>query len=458
MMDSRRRSRAMLRALSVMAAALAAVVAPGARAHAKPSAEAYIPEPMPPQFRVEATELDGPVFADPRGRTLYTWPFKIMRVGNTGDPKGQSHCDSTKTTESSGYMSPYPGGLVLPEPGSRLSCAQVWPPVLAAVGARPVGKWTIIARSDGAHQWAYDGSPVYTSMLDQKPGDVLGGRNVDHEGDMPAVRKPIGPAADVPPGFRVENSALGRMLQTDRGFSIYASDADEAGKSHCDASCTQTWVPMPAPASVRPHGDWTIIERSPGNRQWAFRGKPLYRYALDERAGSLAGSDERGWRNVYLRRTPSPPAEFTVQDTTVGRVLADANGMTIYVYACGDDALDQLGCDHPSETQVYRLAMCGGGDWERCLRTFPYVVAAPGTRSSNRAWTVIDIDPRTGRRVATADAGALHIWAFRDRPVYTYAGDREPGDVYADAHGEFRAEREGYTAFWLRDDFYGRDQ
>ena len=33
--------------------------------------EDYVHVPMPPHFRVEATELDGPVFADPSGRTLY---------------------------------------------------------------------------------------------------------------------------------------------------------------------------------------------------------------------------------------------------------------------------------------------------------------------------------------------------------------------------------------------------
>jgi predicted lipoprotein with Yx(FWY)xxD motif len=36
--------------------------------------------------------------------------------------------------------------------------------------------------------------------------------------------------------------------------------------------------------------------------------------------------------------TPPPPREFTVQDTTIGQVLSDAHGMTIYVYQCGDEA------------------------------------------------------------------------------------------------------------------------
>ncbi len=418
--------------------------------------EPYVHVPMPPQFRVEATELDGPVFADARGHTLYTWPFKVMRVGNTGDSKGQSHCTAVKTTESSGYMSPYPGGLEMPELESRPSCLQVWPAVVAAAGAKPIGKWTIITRQDGARQWAYDGLPVYTSALDRQPGDVLGGESYDHEGDEPALRHPIGPPPDVPPGFQVSTTVVGRLLQTERGFSVYASDADPPGRSNCDASCAKTWLPMSAPQSVRPHGDWTIIERSPGSRQWVFRGKPLYRYALDSRARSLEGSDVPGWHNVYTQRAPSPPPEFTVQDTSAGQVLADRHGMTLYSYTCGDDAVDQLGCDHPSDTQVYRLAMCGGGDWARCLRTFPYVIAPTGAQSSSRTWSIIDIDPRTGRRAAKPGGNTLHVWAYRDRPVYVYAGDQRPGDVNGDGHGEFRAEREGYNAFWLRDDYFGR--
>jgi len=442
------------RGLAALGFLSAASLAAGAGVSAP--TEPYVHVPMPPHFRVEATELDGPVFADPRGRTLYTWPFKIMRVGNTGDPKGQSHCTSVKTTESSGYMSPYPGGLEMPELDTRPSCVQMWPPVLADASAKPVGKWTIVKREDGNRQWAFDGLPVYTSVLDARPGDVLGGERYDHEGDDPAVRVPIGPPADVPPGFKVTTTVIGRLLQNERGFSVYASDADSSTKSNCDASCARTWPPMLAPESVRPHGEWTIIERSPGVRQWAFRGKPLYRYALDTRARSLAGSDEPGWHNVYTQRAPAPPAEFTVQETTSGQVLADAHGMTIYAYTCGDDAIDQLGCDHPTETQVYRLMMCGGGDAARCLRNFPYVAAPAGAVSHSRSWSVISIDPMSGRRARADDAKSLRVWAYRDRPVYVYAGDAQPGDVNGDAYGEFRGEREGYNAFWLRDDYFGR--
>jgi len=41
--------------------------------------------------------------------------------------------------------------------------------------------------------------------------------------------------------------------------------------------------------------------------------------------------------------------------------------------------------------------------------------------------------------------------------VYTYSGDQQPGDINGDAIGEWRAQRNGFKAFWLRDDHFGGD-
>ena len=344
----------------------------------------------------------------------------------------------------------------MPDLDQRPSCAQAYPPVLAPANAKPVGKWSVITRKDGKKQWAYEGFALYTSNLDQQPGDVFGGDTYEHRGDNPAMRVPSQPPPDLPPGFTVASDRTGRMLLDSRKFSVYASDADGENKSNCDAQCARTWIPMLAPQSARPHGDWSIFERLPGVRQWAFRNQPLYRYALDTRSQALDGSDEPGWHNVYTQRAPPPPAGFTQQITTAGIVVADPAGKTVYLYFCGDDAIDQLGCDHPTQTQAYRLAMCGAGDIERCLKTFPYVPAAPGVKSDSRSWSILDIDPRTGRLAQPGQGGSLRVWAYRDRPVYTYAGDKRPGDINADGLGEFRGKRNGYQAYWIRDDFNGR--
>ena len=439
----------------VAALALAAALLAASGAGAAPS-EPYIPEALPPGFRVEMSELDGPVFADPKGRTLYRWPYRTMRNGVTGDSKGESNCADTASTESAGLMSPYPGGLLLPDREKRPSCQQMWPPAFAAASDKAVGKWTVVHRRDGRMQWAYDGSVLYTSIRDRRPGDVLGGDSYRHQGDAPAVREPIQPRPDVPPGLAVGTTLRGRLLQTARGFSVYAFDRDTRTRSACNAACEQSFIPVQAPAAARSRGDWSIFTRESGERQWTFRGKPLYRYAEDSGVRSVAGSDVPGWRNVYTQEAPPPPEEFTVQDTPSGQVLADSRGRTLYSYTCGDDAPDQLSCESPADTQAYRLAMCGGGNAERCARNFPYVEAADGARSRSRLWSVVQIDPATGHFAAGDQPGALRVWAYRERPVYTFAGDERPGEVNADGLGEFQSEREGFRAFWWRDDFFNR--
>lgn len=418
--------------------------------------EPFIPEPLPPGFRIEASALDGAVFADREGRTLYRWPFRTMRNGVTGDGKGESNCADVPSTESAGLMSPYPGGLLLPDRGTRPSCQQLWPPVIAGAKDKAVGKWSVIERHDGRRQWAYDGSALYTSVRDRRPGDVLGGDSYRHEGDAPATRDPVRPKPDVPPGLSVTTTLRGRILQTTRGFSVYAFDGDSGKRSGCDAACEQAFVPVQAPATARAHGEWSLFTRESGERQWAFRGRPLYTHAGDTRVRSVEGGDVPGWKNVYTQEAPPPPAEFTVQDVSSGQVLADAAGRTIYSYTCGDDAVDQLSCEHPADTQAYRLAMCGGGSAERCARNFPYVRAGPTAQDRDRVWTVVEIDPASGRFAAPGEAGALRVWAYRDRPVYTFAGDAQPGEVNADGLGEFQSEREGYTAFWWRDAYFRR--
>jgi predicted lipoprotein with Yx(FWY)xxD motif len=262
---------------------------------------------------------------------------------------------------------------------------------------------------------------------------------------------------NIPPGFNMVRVATGHMLVDHDGQSVYTWDNDRPNKSNCDAACQTEWKPVLAPEFAETTSEWTKIERSPGIKQWAFRKKPLYTHIADHKQRSYEGSDVPGWHNVYTQHAPAPPKEFTVQDTRSGQVLADARGMTIYVYTCADDALDQLGCDTPDTTQAYRLAVCGGGDADRCLKTFPPVLAAADAKSTSRSWSTIDIDAKTGHFAKAGAPGALHVWAYRGRPVYTFSGDRMPGDIRADAWGEFHGKRNGFKAFWLRDDFREND-
>lgn len=420
--------------------------------------EQYVVVPMPPGFRVEQTELDGPVFADAEGRTLYTWPSHRLRNGYSGETAGKPACYDEVSTETAGLMSPYPPGIKLPDLETRPSCTDLWPPVVAGENAKAVGKWTIVERRDGMSQWMYDEQPLYTSVLDKLPGDTYGGFTRRYGGDSPAMRVPATPPPKVPPGFAVRTTSVGRLLTTDKNDSVYVYDRDTSQQSMCEDECTRTWMPVVAPQMAREQGEWTVVERSPGVLQWVFRGKPLYTNVLDQRSWSLEGSDVPGWNNVYTQLAPKPPASFTTSDTLIGRVVADSRGMTVYTYVCGDDSIDQLGCDHPNDTQVYRLAMCGGGDPAKCLKYWPYVTAGPDEQSTSRTWTVMWIDPQTGHRASDAqreNGNALKVWAYRDRPVYTFGGDEQPGDLNGAGTGEWRGQRNGLEAIWIRDDYLG---
>lgn len=414
--------------------------------------EQYVRVPMPHGFQVVATELDGPVFADARGRTLYKWPYTALRNGYVGDPDGTSTCTYTVTRIEKGLFSPWPPGLVLPDLDTRPSCAVMWPPALAPSDARPVGDWSVITRADGLRQWAYAGHALYTSAHDHQPGDVLGGTNqVRLELTSVAWRYPVGPPPRIAPGFRVVTTLKGRLLVDDQGHSIYAYDKDGPDKSNCVAICLEMWVPVLAPALARRvDGEWRVIERAPDVLQWSFRHHLLYTYVRDSRIYSQQGSDVRGWHNVYTQRTARPPKPFQFEDTPKGVVVADARGKTVYTYACTDDSSDQLACDYPGAPTVYRLAVCGGGDAKRCLRTWPYVLADANAKSDSRLWSVIEIDPVSGRLAAVGQAGAIQVWAYRGRPIYTYAGDKVPGDINGDMRGEILGQRNGFTAMVAR--------
>jgi len=418
--------------------------------------EDYVREPLPHGFGVQHTDVDGPVFVDADGLTLYRWPLNGLRNGEAGERKNAPPiCNNEKQTVNTGLMSPYPGGLLLPDLDTRPSCVQVWPPVLAAEGAQPVGKWGIVSREDGARQWTYEGFPVYRSVLDARPGEINGGSRRWNRGDSGSHREPIGPKPNAPPAFQVRTVATGRLLSNHVGFSVYTWDGDAPNKSNCNDACLKDWRPVPAAQTAQANGEWNIIERAPGLKQWTFRGQPLYTRIADSRFRSLEGGDVPGWHNVYTQKNPELPADFTIQDTRVGEIVADKSGKSIYQYRCGDDALDQLSCDHPSTTQAYRMAVCGRGEPERCLRTFPYVLAPVGVKTGSLIWGTTYIDPKTGHKAKAGDPGALHVWTFRDRPIYTHGLDTAPGEINGDGWGEFNGKRNGYKGFFLRDDFLG---
>jgi predicted lipoprotein with Yx(FWY)xxD motif len=96
--------------------------------------------------------------------------------------------------------------------------------------------------------------------------------------------------------------SMGGMLTDGKGMTLYTFDKDtEAGKSACSGPCLSAWPALVAPADAKPMGEWTVITRDDGTKQWAYKGKPLYTFVHDTKAGEVTG-DGKG--NVWHTAKP----------------------------------------------------------------------------------------------------------------------------------------------------------
>ena len=85
------------------------------------------------------------------------------------------------------------------------------------------------------------------------------------------------------------DSSMGKIYTDDKGMTLYTFDKDEPGKSNCYDKCAVNWPPFPATADDKPEGDWTIIDRTDGTKQWAYEGKPVYLWVKDTKPGDVTG-------------------------------------------------------------------------------------------------------------------------------------------------------------------------
>ena len=71
-------------------------------------------------------------------------------------------------------------------------------------------------------------------------------------------------------------------LNAPTGMPLYTFARDTTpGKSACNGPCATAWPPLSAAATDKDAGDWTVITREDGSKQWAYKGQPLYTYAKD---------------------------------------------------------------------------------------------------------------------------------------------------------------------------------
>jgi predicted lipoprotein with Yx(FWY)xxD motif len=322
------------------------------------------------------------VFANANGHSLYTYD---------NDAAGQSSCTG--------------------------ECAAAWPPFTAAANAAPVGAWSLVTRAEGTRQWALRGKPLYLSAKDTKPAEMNG---VGTAGWHLAF---IEPGAGITFPFDVTARELadagGQALVSSLNLTLYTHDGDKDEKSACVGECTSVWPPYAAGAISNPVGDFSIIARPDGIKQWAYKKQPLYTNINDEQPGDIHGHNvDPRWHVALITRYYMPPDVVITKNARHGTIMSLKNGQTLYA----QDIVRFTGGGVPHANRIIARGIsvygrqigvnCTGA----CTETHkPFL--APADAVAGGYWSIV-----------TRPDGARQ-WAYLDFPLYTYAGDKKPGDV-----------------------------
>jgi len=208
----------------------------------------------------------------------------------------------------------------------------------------------------------------------------------------------------------------GSLIIAESGLSLYTFDNDAIGASNCDgtpediSTCAGKWPPLLVGDGAVSDDEMTIIIRSNGNKQWAYKGMPLYHWYQDVAQGDINGD---GVNNVWHLARPTPidttainklntyvGNETILSATSAASVLTsmriDKEGFTLYTF--DKDPIDDSACA------------------DECINIWPPLLADAGA-SVNYPLSII-----------TAINGNMQ-WAFKGKPLYFFKNDNAAGDV-----------------------------
>lgn len=225
---------------------------------------------------------------------------------------------------------------------------------------------------------------------------------------------------------------LGKVVTDSEGFTLYRFDKDSSSPptATCEGDCATAW-PVVSPEGAKPPAgvDASLlgeVTRPDGSKQLTLGGWPMYRYAKDTEPGDVNGQavggtwfasapDGKKAAPSGAENAPEDPgtdepdapeadaAGLSVRkDPKLGDIVVDSRGMTVYRFK-KDSAW-------PMKTA------CTGA----CLEKWP--VVAPVDKNDTEGITkkgFVTFARPDGIKQQTIDC-----W-----PLYTFAGDKAPGDT-----------------------------
>ncbi len=211
----------------------------------------------------------------------------------------------------------------------------------------------------------------------------------------------------VPSVVTTRVTGAGMFFGDTKGMALYTYARDiTPGISACVEACAKLWPPLMAAADAVESGEWTIISRDEGERQWALRGKPLYTYSKDSYPGGAFGDRLGTAWNVAFNSIMLQPG-VALRALYVGRTLTDLRGMTLYTR--DDEAKGKSACE------------------KVCLDTWT-PLPVPQLANAIGEWSAL-----------SRPDGTLQ-WAYQGKRLYSNNNDIKPGDLKgSDADKVWRA-------------------
>ena len=240
-------------------------------------------------------------------------------------------------------------------------------------------------------------------------GGVPGGGGTDAgTGGQPSGGSNVGLAS---------KASLGNYLVSGDGRTLYYFSLDvpasgqQAAVSNCTGSCLSFWPVFnsgtPTPAAGLDASDFGELARSDGTMQTTYKGRPLYTFSGDNKAGDTNGDN----LNVnggpwYVLKQPFYSLLVMAKTGGPALYLADPAGRTLYF-----DSQDTVGT-----ATTPPVSNCTG----TCLTNWPAFLASGDVLPTG-------VDPSKLTTFTRADGTKQS--AFDGHPLYYFVQDTAPGQI-----------------------------
>jgi predicted lipoprotein with Yx(FWY)xxD motif len=218
--------------------------------------------------------------------------------------------------------------------------------------------------------------------------------------------------------IKLGSTSKGSVLTDDKGRVLYMFNPDNQGASVCYGGCAKAWPPtITTGAPTAGTGvDASLLgttTRKDGSTQVTYNKYPLYTFAFDQKPGDTNGQavESIWWVLDAKGVAQEAPAKVAVGSNSLGKVLTDVRGATLYMFAN-----DKNG-----------TSSCTGA----CLATWGplHTFGAPTTGTGAKA-ALLGTTKRSD--------GVTQV-TYNKHPLYFFLGDQAPG----------QAKGQGFKNLWF---------